>query len=333
MSGLDQLVQACASSPTPPPSERHPDKTVTSENIAKLYERFIHAYHRTPNCRIPDHLNKFSDPPTYNKKSFSTFQLFAIVKECGGVYTLQKSSRQWTPSELNAPAMDSLPRNWTQVAICLGYDTKATNISYRIKEWLRFHHIDAFFDYLMGISHEFFDPQHRPNGHQRSNTSSPRFMSQSPLSPAHHGQATPSVSNDSRYGSPGLTLPAIRGSPLIMPPPRSASAPILAPLGPSPRLFLEESRKRPRIDEEVEVEEPEADLPPSPVHSFSPEDQLKHLQSELIKAHNHIRVLQEQIFNREGHLKSLSAELHDKSRVIERFRQFKHFLLRDLESL
>jgi hypothetical protein len=42
------------------------------------------------------------------------------------------------------------------VATQLGYDTKATNISFRIKEWLRFHHIDAFFDYLMGIPNEFY---------------------------------------------------------------------------------------------------------------------------------------------------------------------------------
>ena len=46
-------------------------------------------------------------------------------------------------------------RNWTQIAAQLGYDTKATNISFRIKEWLKLHHIDSFFDYLMGIPNDF----------------------------------------------------------------------------------------------------------------------------------------------------------------------------------
>jgi hypothetical protein len=60
------------------------------------------------------------------------------------------------------PPPNPTPRNWTQVATQLGYDTKATNISFRIKEWLRFHHIDAFFDYLMDLPNEFYSGLAKP---------------------------------------------------------------------------------------------------------------------------------------------------------------------------
>jgi hypothetical protein len=68
---------------------------------------------------------------------------------------LQKLPRQWTISQ-PLSLSNAMPRNWTQVASQLGYDTKQTNISFRIKEWLKFHHIDAFFDYLMHIPNEFY---------------------------------------------------------------------------------------------------------------------------------------------------------------------------------
>lgn len=58
----------------------------TKENFDALYDKFIRKYHTSNQCRIPDHINKFHDPPTYQKKTFSAFDLFCIVRECGGVH-------------------------------------------------------------------------------------------------------------------------------------------------------------------------------------------------------------------------------------------------------
>lgn len=61
------------------------DEIPTKENFGFLYEKFIKQYHSNNSCRIPDHINKFNDSPTYQKKTFCTFELFLIVKECGGI--------------------------------------------------------------------------------------------------------------------------------------------------------------------------------------------------------------------------------------------------------
>jgi hypothetical protein len=50
-----------------------------------LYEQFIKKYHSSRSCRVHDHLNKFNDSPTYQKKTFSTFELYLIVRDCGGI--------------------------------------------------------------------------------------------------------------------------------------------------------------------------------------------------------------------------------------------------------
>jgi hypothetical protein len=57
----------------------------TKHNFDLLYDSFIRQYHQGHICRIADHINKFNDPPTYQKKTFSTFDLFLIVRECGGI--------------------------------------------------------------------------------------------------------------------------------------------------------------------------------------------------------------------------------------------------------
>jgi hypothetical protein len=101
---------------------------------------------------------------------------------------LQKLPKQWTNAQPHLQ-QSSAPRNWTQVAAMLGYDTKATNISFRIKEWLRFHHIDAFFDYLMGIPNPFYtdvpaddtrseqgNSQYIENGHYREHSGENREL-------------------------------------------------------------------------------------------------------------------------------------------------------------
>jgi hypothetical protein len=61
------------------------DEIPTKDNFDFLYEKFIKKYHSNNSCRIPDHINKFNDSPTYQKKTFCTFELFLIVKDCGGI--------------------------------------------------------------------------------------------------------------------------------------------------------------------------------------------------------------------------------------------------------
>jgi hypothetical protein len=67
--------------PTPPAEKEEP----TKDNFDVLYDQFIRQFHHGHVCRIADHINKFNDPPTYQKKTFSTYDLFVIVRECGGI--------------------------------------------------------------------------------------------------------------------------------------------------------------------------------------------------------------------------------------------------------
>jgi hypothetical protein len=57
----------------------------TKENFEVLYDKFLRQYHHGHVCRVSDHINKFNDPPTYQKKTFSTYDLYLIVRDCGGI--------------------------------------------------------------------------------------------------------------------------------------------------------------------------------------------------------------------------------------------------------
>ncbi len=74
---------------------------------------------------------------------------------------MQKSSQIWTNN--SGYYCDDHLKNWSQVTLRLGYDPKTTNISFRIKEWLKFHHIDAYFDYLMGTPNSFYNNSYENN--------------------------------------------------------------------------------------------------------------------------------------------------------------------------
>ncbi|KAL2917546.1 hypothetical protein HK105_202829 [Polyrhizophydium stewartii] len=152
------------------------------------------------------------------RQSFHPFNLFVLVPRAGGISQLNKPG-SYIPDEAAAlasmigpefsalaeriveeelraeaaaaagavkaerppiPQPPPVPRNWTQLANQLGFDTGATNISFRIKEWTRVHHIDSFFDYLMHLPNEMTykpappparpDPKNTPRDPARPDT-------------------------------------------------------------------------------------------------------------------------------------------------------------------
>jgi hypothetical protein len=63
----------------------------TRENFEYLYGSFLKKHHQTHHtCKISDHVVKFKDPPTYQKKTFSTYDLYNIVLDCGGIHRVIK---------------------------------------------------------------------------------------------------------------------------------------------------------------------------------------------------------------------------------------------------
>jgi hypothetical protein len=83
---LYSLVQATLSHipPASSPQNWRQWEEPTQDNFERLFEQFIHQFHQGT-CRISDHLNKFNDPPTYQKKTFTAFELFVIVRASGGI--------------------------------------------------------------------------------------------------------------------------------------------------------------------------------------------------------------------------------------------------------
>ncbi|KAJ3007905.1 hypothetical protein HKX48_008874 [Thoreauomyces humboldtii] len=116
--------------PTPP--------HVTRENFIPLYGSFLKTYHpQNPaarHCKVTEHLSKFDTPPKNQKRTFETYDFFELVRELGGV--------------------DGI-KSWSDLARRLGFDPRGTNIAARVKEWMIYHHIGAYFDYLLGIPNEF----------------------------------------------------------------------------------------------------------------------------------------------------------------------------------
>ena len=46
----------------------------------------------------------------------------------------------------------------------MGFDPRGTNIAARIKDWMTYHHIHSFFDYLLQIPNDFFLHPHPEAG-------------------------------------------------------------------------------------------------------------------------------------------------------------------------
>ncbi|KAI8909646.1 hypothetical protein EDD86DRAFT_247008 [Gorgonomyces haynaldii] len=226
--------------------------------------------------RINDHINKFYDPPTYQKKTFHPYDLFLIVQECG-----------------------------------------ATNISFRIKEWLRFHHIDAFFDYLMGLPNEFYqDPKIADSGYV---TPTERLERRYPdaVKQEQEQALLPPISTISRPSSPRL-----QG------------------WGSDPRRFaLDDSRKRPREEEDQKLGYSRSPSPQSSVEQELPQTHeqlvsLVHaLRSELHETKRIVHRYRDQIAQRDAHIQALGQDIDQKNRTLQRVAQLKMSLLRDVEQL
>jgi hypothetical protein len=61
------------------------EKSLSKQKFDFLYQQFISKYHYSLNCDKAEHLIKFLEPPSHNKKRFTAYDLFLIVKECGGL--------------------------------------------------------------------------------------------------------------------------------------------------------------------------------------------------------------------------------------------------------
>ncbi|KAJ3171370.1 hypothetical protein HDU87_008327 [Geranomyces variabilis] len=112
---------------------------VSRDTFAAVYGNFLKLFHfQNPaarHCRLAEHLAKFDTPPKNQKRTFDTYDFFEVVKEIGGVEKI---------------------KSWSEVARRLGFDPRGTNIAARVKDWMVYHHIGAYFDFLLGISNEFF---------------------------------------------------------------------------------------------------------------------------------------------------------------------------------
>ncbi|KAI8587625.1 hypothetical protein BDZ88DRAFT_424701 [Geranomyces variabilis] len=112
---------------------------VNRDTFAAVYANFLKLFHfQNPaarHCRLTEHLAKFDTPPKNQKRTFDTYDFYEVVKEIGGVEKI---------------------KSWSEVARRLGFDPRGTNIAARVKDWMVYHHIGAYFDFLLGISNEFF---------------------------------------------------------------------------------------------------------------------------------------------------------------------------------
>ncbi|KAJ3087450.1 hypothetical protein HK100_008358, partial [Physocladia obscura] len=124
--------------------------SLTPSMFLALYSAFLHAFHADPpasadakqkaQCKIADHLLKFEHPPSFEGKSFNIFDFFRLIISLGGFqHTCQMKS-------------------WTDICRRIGMNPSKSNISTRIRDWAEKHHIVAFFDFLLGIPHDFYRP-------------------------------------------------------------------------------------------------------------------------------------------------------------------------------
>ncbi|KAJ3255418.1 hypothetical protein HK104_007152, partial [Borealophlyctis nickersoniae] len=130
--GGDGAAEASSSNPDTP-------IRVTKQNIVRLYESFLKSFHfKNPwakHCRLTEHFAKFDSPPKHQKRSFETYDLFLIIQSLGGVAHI---------------------KSWSDIARRLGFDPRGTNIAARVKDWMVYHHINSFFDYVMGVPNDFY---------------------------------------------------------------------------------------------------------------------------------------------------------------------------------
>ncbi|EME47996.1 hypothetical protein DOTSEDRAFT_69811 [Dothistroma septosporum NZE10] len=130
-----------------------PSRNVTAETITEAFVDFI--LYCNPNFPLDVDTStlktNFQNPPKSDSKDFETFRLFELIKK------------------LEAKDI----KTWGQLALNLGVEApdiakgqsaqKVQQYSVRLKRWMRATHIDAFFEYLMGKQHPYFNEIPHPN--------------------------------------------------------------------------------------------------------------------------------------------------------------------------
>lgn len=130
------------------PTDRSlPSRSVTDANITDVYVSFILYCNPSfaPDIDKSELRRAFNNPPKSDNKEFEVFRLFELIQ-------------LFDTKEI---------KTWNQLALDLGVEPpdtdkgqsvqKVQQYSVRLKRWMRSFHIDAFFDYLLGKEHAYFN--------------------------------------------------------------------------------------------------------------------------------------------------------------------------------
>ncbi|KAK4630847.1 ARS-binding protein 2 [Fulvia fulva] len=143
-------------SPAPnykPRDRARPPRHVTAETITDTFVNFI--LYCNPNFPLDVDTSalrtNFQSPPKSDSKDFDTFRLFELVKKLDA-----KEIKTWgqLALDLGVEAPDIAKGQSTQ---------KVQQYSVRLKRWMRATHIDAFFEYLLGKQHSYFNEIPHPS--------------------------------------------------------------------------------------------------------------------------------------------------------------------------
>ncbi|EMC96156.1 hypothetical protein BAUCODRAFT_59250, partial [Baudoinia panamericana UAMH 10762] len=124
-----------------------PSTDVTAETLTDAYVAFI--FYCNPQFALDTDTDvlraTFNSPPKSDSKEFQTYVLFRLIQK------------------LDAKDI----KTWGQVALDLGVEApdinkgqsvqKVQQYTVRLKRWMRAMHIDAFFEYLLGKQHAYFN--------------------------------------------------------------------------------------------------------------------------------------------------------------------------------
>ena len=143
-----RTTRSTAAKTIPNPSKRAlPAKAVSESTITDAYVAFI--LYCNPQFALDIDLSSlrtaFNSPPKSDSKEFETFRLYELI------------------AKLESKEI----KTWGQLALDLGVDApdvakgqsvqKVQQYSVRLKRWMRAMHIDAFFEYLLGKEHPYFN--------------------------------------------------------------------------------------------------------------------------------------------------------------------------------
>ncbi|KAK5172571.1 uncharacterized protein LTR77_002691 [Saxophila tyrrhenica] len=130
-----------------------PSRHVTADSIVEAYVAFI--LYCNPNFSLDVDTTtlrtNFQSPPKSDNKDFEIYRLFELL-------------RKFDAKEI---------KTWGQLALDLGVEApdvskgqsvqKVQQYSVRLKRWMRAMHVDAFFEYLLGKNHAYYQEVPHPN--------------------------------------------------------------------------------------------------------------------------------------------------------------------------